>query len=158
MAVKFWFSTRVSVGKSKLCQSTEEEAWSSFLCTCRFEELRSTTRSPFVRVDQNTLDWGSEITRLPLKKSCVWSDQLASSVGLASQSGSEEGTWRTARASWVLLTRRKASEKLPVESLRRGWKVETFGFGVALKPWRSTWAVDRVVIYVKRMDVVKRSR
>lgn len=56
----------------------------------------------------------------------------------------------TARASWVRLTRRKPSEKLPVESRRIGWKDEIDGSGVAVKPLRSSWAVapmsDGVII------------
>ena len=94
--------------------------------------------SPWVSVDQNTLVRGSEITRLPLKNTFVLSDQRAKVVGLASQRGSLEGTWRTARASRVELTRRKPKENLSEESLRRGWNEGIEGFGVASKPLRSS--------------------
>lgn len=63
-------------------------------------------------------------------------------MGLASHRGSLEGTWRTARASCVELTRRKPKENLLEESLRRGWKKGIEGFGVASKPLRSSSAAE----------------
>lgn len=72
-----------------------------------------------VPVDQNDLLCGSDITRLPLKKSWVLSDQRNELVGLACQSGWREGRWMTVRASWVWLTRRKPREKVLVESFKR---------------------------------------
>lgn len=41
----------------------------------------------------------------------------------------------------MVLTRRKPSEKFPVESVRTGWKVDIDGLGVARKPLRSSLAV-----------------
>lgn len=94
--------------------------------------------SPSVSVDQNALVDGSETTRLPLKKTWTLSDQRAGLVVLASQRGSLEAAWRTARASWFELTRRKPREKFPLESLRRGWNDEIEGFGFVEKPLRSS--------------------
>lgn len=76
--------------------------------------------SPLVAVDQKRLVFGSEMTRLPLKKRWVVSDQDAGWAGLASQNGSEEATWTMASASWFWFWRRKPKEKLPVGSMRRG--------------------------------------
>ena len=73
---------------------------------------------------------------------------------MASQSGCEDATWRTARASWVCSTRRNPSEKLPVGSFRRGWNDETEGFGVALKPWR----MDSGVVPAIQVDTHVRKR
>lgn len=107
LLVKFWFSISVSEGKSKLCQRIELDPSREIT---RLDVLDRETLSPSVPVDQNTPACGSEITRLPWKKTRVLSDHLAGLVGLASHKGSEDGTWITARASWTLLTRRKPSE------------------------------------------------
>ena len=81
---------------------------------------------------------------------------MANWVGLASQSGCEDGMWTTAIASWVLSTQRNPSEKLPVESLRSGWNDETEGFGVALKPWKRLSVVASAILHVSRIEIVSK--
>ncbi|GER45389.1 toxofilin [Striga asiatica] len=115
VVVKFWFSTRVSEGKSKLCHRGLSPAPE----TIRFEAFESQTLAPEVWVDQNTLELGSDRTRLPLNIS--WADpvHLAGLVGLADHNWTEDGTWM-------------------MERLSRGWNDVTDGSGVALNPTRSS--------------------
>lgn len=75
------------VGKWKLSQSGVDVV---FVCTCKFEVLRRTTRSPLVVVDHDRVLCGSHKTRLPLKKRRVVWDQDTVWVGLAVHSGSRE--------------------------------------------------------------------
>ena len=117
-AVKFWSTTSVSDGWSKLCHAGSGLA---YRCTTRLEELSSATTSPAVlSVRHSTAPSWAVRTRLVSTASVAGRDQSPRLAGVARQTGTEDGRCTTARSSDAGPTRRKPRAKAALVAYSNG--------------------------------------